>query len=137
MVKKKNDVQQHKQSVNTQNRFTFKVNFPHGRGCRRKSAQATKAPTAPPAIPRVARLLALAHHLETQVRTGTVKDYAELASLLGVSRARITQLLNLLFLAPDIQEEILFLPPTKKRPRPTRRTPPPLYGQGAGLGQAV
>jgi hypothetical protein len=36
-----------------------------------------------------------------------VKDYAELARLGQVSRARITQIMNLLNLAPDIQEQIL------------------------------
>lgn len=37
-------------------------------------------------------------------------DYAELAQLAHVTRARITQIMNLLMLAPDIQEAILFLP---------------------------
>ena len=41
----------------------------------------------------------------------SLKDYAELARLGQVSRARLTQIMNLLNLAPDIQEEILFLPP--------------------------
>ena len=44
--------------------------------------------------------------------SGEVKDYAELARLGHVSRARITQIMNLLLLAPEIQEEILFLPKT-------------------------
>jgi len=39
-------------------------------------------------------------------------DYAELARLAHVSRARVPQIMNLLHLAPDIQEAILFLPPT-------------------------
>ena len=36
-------------------------------------------------------------------------DYAELARLGHVTRARMTQITNLLSLAPDIQEELLFL----------------------------
>ena len=56
--------------------------------------------------------MALAHHLERLVVTGVVKDYAALARLGHVSRARITQIMNLLLLAPDIQEAILFLPKT-------------------------
>ena len=60
--------------------------------------------------PRVSRLMALAHHLEQLVTSGQVKDYAELARLGRVTRARISQIMNLLLLAPDIQEEILFLP---------------------------
>jgi hypothetical protein len=44
------------------------------------------------------------------VRTGVVKDYAEAARLGHVTRARISQIMSLLYLAPDIQEAILFLP---------------------------
>ena len=71
-------------------------------------------PAPPPAgrIPRIARLLALAHKLDGLVRQGAVADYAALARLGHVSRARISQIMNLLYLAPDIQEEILFLPRT-------------------------
>src|SRR5450756_479212 len=67
------------------------------------------APT-PGRVPRVARLLALAHRLERLVRTGVVKDYAEAARLGHVTRARISQIMSLLYLAPDIQETILLLP---------------------------
>ena len=61
-------------------------------------------------VPRIARLLALAIRCEELVRTGVVASYAELARLGIVTRPRITQLMNLLYLAPAIQEEILFLP---------------------------
>jgi len=54
--------------------------------------------------------MALAIRMDEWVRTGVVTDYAELARLAHVTRARITQIMNLLQLAPDIQEEILFLP---------------------------
>jgi hypothetical protein len=63
-------------------------------------------------VPRIARLLALAHKLAGLVRQGTIRDYATLARLGHVSRARISQIMALLDLAPDIQEDILFLPPT-------------------------
>jgi hypothetical protein len=63
-------------------------------------------------VPRVARLLALALRFDGLLRQGVVADYAELASLGRVSRARISQIMNLLLLAPDIQEAILFLPRT-------------------------
>ena len=43
---------------------------------------------------------------------GAVKSLAEIARLGHVTRARVTQIMNPLLLAPDIQEEILFLPPT-------------------------
>ena len=61
-------------------------------------------------VPRVARLMALAVRFEQLIRTGAVRDYAQLARLGQVSRARLTQIMNLLHLAPDIQEAILFLP---------------------------
>jgi hypothetical protein len=57
-------------------------------------------------------LLALAIHFDKLIRQGAVKDYADLARLGNVSRARISQIMDLLNLAPDIQEAILFLPPT-------------------------
>ena len=61
-------------------------------------------------VPRVARLMALAIRFHKLIGEGQVADYAELARLAHVTRARITQIMNLLMLAPDIQEAILFLP---------------------------
>jgi len=56
--------------------------------------------------------MALAIKFEGMVVRGEVRDYADLARLGYVTRARMTQIMNLLGLAPDIQEEILFLPKT-------------------------
>jgi hypothetical protein len=61
--------------------------------------------------PRVACLLAVAHRIEHLVQSGQVRDYAEIARLGRVSRARVSQIVKLLALAPSIQEQILFLPP--------------------------
>ena len=66
----------------------------------------------PGRVPRVARLMALAIRLERLLAEGVVRDYADLARLGGVTRARLTQIMNLTLLAPDIQEELLFLPRT-------------------------
>jgi len=63
-------------------------------------------------VSRVSRLMALAIHFQELLHTGKVKDYAEIARLGHVTRARLTQIMNLLLLAPDIQEEVLFLPRT-------------------------
>jgi hypothetical protein len=60
-------------------------------------------------VPRIARLLALAWHVEGLVRAGTVSSYAVAARLGHVSRARMSQILSLLNLAPDLQEQLLFL----------------------------
>ena len=54
--------------------------------------------------------MALALHIETLVRSGAVSSYADLARLGHVSRARVCQILSLLQLAPDLQEQLLFLP---------------------------
>ena len=67
-------------------------------------------------IPRVARLMALAIRLERLIVEGRVPNYAALARLAHVSRARITQIVNLTLLAPDIQEAILFHPPVHQGP---------------------
>ncbi len=62
-------------------------------------------------IPRVARMLALAHKIDGMVRCGEYRDYACAARRLGLTRARVTQITNLLLLGPSIQEAILDLPP--------------------------
>lgn len=59
---------------------------------------------------KVAKLMALAIRFEELIADGVVTDYAELARLSFVSRARVTQIMNLRLLAPDIQEAILFAP---------------------------
>src|SRR5262249_3981523 len=84
-----------------------------GPGSRQAVPAAKKPPAAapPPArVPRIARLMALALRFDERIRSGEVADYAELARLGRVSRARITQIANLLALAPSIQEQLLFLP---------------------------
>jgi hypothetical protein len=64
-------------------------------------------------IPRIGRLMALAIQFDRRLRTQEFRDYSELASLGRVTRARMTQIMKLLDLAPDIQENILFLPKLK------------------------
>ena len=71
-----------------------------------------ETPPPPPPEPvvrpaRVARMLALAHRLEAGIDAGEYADRADVARHLGVSRARVTQLLDLALLAPEIQEAIL------------------------------
>jgi hypothetical protein len=68
-------------------------------------------------IPRTAKLLALAHYYQNLINNGAVKDYAEIARLTGTSRARISQIISLTFLAPKIQQEILFLSQEKPLPK--------------------
>src|SRR4051812_43939472 len=72
-----------------------------------KRLQAKNAPPSTQRVPRVARLLALAHKFQGMLDRGEVKSMAELARLGRVSRARITQIMDLLMLAPEIQEAVL------------------------------
>jgi hypothetical protein len=46
-------------------------------------------------------------HFEDLIRQGVVTDYADLARLGHVTRARVTQIMNLRMLAPKIQEQLL------------------------------
>ena len=67
-------------------------------------------------VPRVSRLLALAIKFERLVREGAVRNYRELAEAGQISRARMSQIMHLSDLAPEIQEELLFLPKTVAGP---------------------
>lgn len=67
-------------------------------------------------IPRMTRLMALAIKCQDMVERGEIRDYAELARLGYVTRARITQIMNLLLLAPDLQEALLFMDLTRTHP---------------------
>ncbi|MCA9277407.1 MAG: hypothetical protein KDA29_15465 [Phycisphaerales bacterium] len=64
----------------------------------------------PGRVPRVAKLMALAIRFDKLIADGVVANQSELAHLAQVTQPRMTQIMNLLHLAPDIQEEILFLP---------------------------
>jgi hypothetical protein len=84
-----------------------------GHGSRKEIRAGAETPALPPGrVPRVSRLMALALRFDELVRTGQVASYSALASLGHVTPARISQILNLLYLAPDLQEALLFLPPT-------------------------
>jgi hypothetical protein len=100
------------------NLLTYECNIHfrrRGRGSRREMEMGKEParPTREPGrVPRVARLMALAIRFDGYLRAGQVCDYAELAELGHVTRARISQIMNLLTLAPDIQAALLFLPRT-------------------------
>ena len=67
-------------------------------------------PVQPGRVPRISKLLALAHRFDQLIRSGEIVDYSQLAELGHVTRAQITQVMGLLGLDPGIQEQILFLP---------------------------
>jgi hypothetical protein len=94
-------------------RIEFKVHFQATRRGKKKAVVGERRASVavPPGnVARVTRLMALAIRFEQLIRDGEVRDLADIARLGHVTRARVTQVMNLLHLAPDIQEAILFLP---------------------------
>ena len=65
--------------------------------------------TRPP-VPRIAQLMALAIRFEEMLRDGEVRNQTELAVIAGVTRARVSQIMGLLNLSPQLQEGLLFEP---------------------------
>lgn len=92
-----------------------KISISRGSRGRRQlsSGLKTAAPPSEPRLPRISRLMALAIRFDKLVRTGKIPDQSQLAVLAHVTQARMTQIMNLNLLAPDIQEELLHLPPTE------------------------
>ncbi len=88
------------------------------RGSYRCTLREGQEPPAAPApvgrIPRVAKLMALAIRCDQLLRSGAVPDASALARLARVSQPRMTQILNLTLLAPDIQERLLCLDPVEE-----------------------
>ena len=99
------------------------VHFGSGRNSRKvikEGPPPEPEPTPTGTIPRISRLMALAIRFDRLIKAGEIADQAEIARLGQVSRARVTQIMNLLQLAPDIQEDILFLPRTESGRDPIR-----------------
>src|SRR5450755_322144 len=62
-------------------------------------------------LPRVTQVMALAINFQDMIQRGEAKDYADLARLGCLTRERMSQIMELVWLAPDIQQEILEFPP--------------------------
>ncbi len=93
----------------------FKIQFETSSssyGRYRVGAPKARKSSAPAELPHITKLMALAIRLEYLLATGQVKDQAEIARTAGITRACVTQIINLTQLAPDIQEAILNLEPT-------------------------
>jgi hypothetical protein len=81
--------------------------------------RAKPQPTSEPAaarpsagrLPQVTRVLALAIYLDNLIQRGDAKDYADIGRLSCLCRERVSQVMRLNYLAPDIQVELLYLPP--------------------------
>jgi hypothetical protein len=89
-----------------------KVYFTRGKAGRRRITE--KAPATQLVhegrTPRISKVMALAIKFDGLLRDGSLTDMTEIARLAMVTQPRITQIMNLLHLAVDIQEELLFLP---------------------------
>jgi hypothetical protein len=94
-----------------------------------------EAAPPPPRIPRITYLMALAIKFQEMIDRGEVKDYADLARLGFVTRARITQIMNLLLLVPCIQEALLDLQPVAAHCFTTERELRTLAGRPAWTDQ--
>ena len=81
---------------------------------RRLSAtdQCSSLGTSPGRLPRVTQVLALAIQFQDMLDRGDARDYADLARLGCLTRERMSQIMELIWLAPDIQREILEFPST-------------------------
>jgi len=76
---------------------------------RRRKPKPSKPPKRPK-LPPVVRTLLKAREWRRQLDAGEVESQAAIARREGITRARVTQIMMLLRLAPDIQESILRLP---------------------------
>ena len=89
-----------------------KIQFQLRPRCRREKAKTPVADRGK--LPRIAEVLALALQFDDMIRRGVARDHADLARLGCISQERISQIMRLLWLAPDIQQEILTLPRTPR-----------------------
>jgi hypothetical protein len=71
--------------------------------------------TDPGRLPRVTQVLALALSFQDMIATGNARNYEDLANRTGVTTERLSQVMKLIWLAPAIQEEILWLPGSSTR----------------------
>ncbi len=72
--------------------------------------------------PHVVELLRKAIAWRRQIDTGEVRNQAAIARREGITRARVTQVMGLLCLAPDTREHILAIPETIRRPGISERS---------------
>lgn len=90
-------------------RATIRAKFPVRTRGPRRATEAPAEPLAPADRPpsRAARMLALAHQVERLIDAGVVADYADAARQLGLTRARLTQVMNLPLLDPEVQGRVI------------------------------
>src|ERR1700731_1066800 len=91
----------------------LKIQFPlHSSGRQPGDGQADTAASGNGRVPRVTQVMALAIQFQDMIQRGEAQDYADLARLGCITRERMSQIMELVWLAPDIQQEILEFRPT-------------------------
>jgi hypothetical protein len=85
-----------------------------------------RKPPKPPRAPRVVELFRKALEWQALLQSGRVRNQAEIARREGITRARVTQVMALLRLAPEIQQHILSMPDAVRRPAITERALRPI-----------
>jgi hypothetical protein len=74
--------------------------------------QGNLKPPKVPKTPHVTELLRKAMAWRREIDTGEVRNQADISRREGITRARVTQIMGLLRLSPEIREKILALPPS-------------------------
>jgi hypothetical protein len=100
------------------NGATFEIQFQLRPKPRPAGEVAQSEPRSSGRLPQITRVLSLAIHFDEMIRTGDAKDYADIARQTCLCRERVSQIARLNYLAPEIQMELLYLPPV-----PTGRYP--------------
>jgi len=85
-----------------------------------------RKPPKSPKTPRVVELLRKAIEWQALLESGEVANQAAIARQEGITRARVTQVMGLLRLAPEIQEHVLSLPDMVRRPAISERALRPI-----------
>ncbi|UCC32057.1 MAG: hypothetical protein JSU86_07205 [Phycisphaerales bacterium] len=107
----------------------FKITGLKPRNRRRRDAAPQQQPVAP-----VVRTIVLAYQIEQAVQEGRARDYAEVARQIGMTRARVSQIMGLLRLPPALLETLLLADPGRL-PRLTERQLRPVVAASGPLTQ--
>ena len=83
-------------------------------------------PSKDPRTPRVVELLRKAIEWQALLESGEAANQAEIAGREGITHARVTQVMGMLRLAPEIQAHVLSMPNMVRRPAITERALRPI-----------
>jgi hypothetical protein len=93
---------------------SLEIQFPlRPKQCFPKANSEHPTPATSGRLPRITQVLAAAINFENMISEGVAEDYADIGRLSGLSRERISQVMRLNYLAPDIQIELLYMQPTR------------------------